>query len=730
MELYKDTDVLEFYTGFEEFYEQKLFCHIHYEYKYFDEERQKWMKDNVKNEKNTRSLEDIKKNRENKYYEKYNGLSLSLSDINDLCVVDFDKKLTEGECELYDILHRDNCVYTTTKNGTHFYVMIKNLPPYTAENKIYIDKNIDVDLLAGGKNVWEHKDRKVNGIIINYSWDDIKKYFDINKMNFITSPPVSEQSSPSVSDEDECGFIEEPDEMFPTINKKEFDKKIKSFIPRYERDDWIKVGFVCYNNFIDDDEVGLKFFQDYSKNDKKAYKGQVDVLNTWLSFRKGSSTQKKISYKLFDKWRNEDNPSENKYENWYYDGTLVKNMNNECVYYVPSAIIIFINNNICHENKKMDAKTFFGKYEFDIEEGKKKKQINPFDIWIKASDRRDVDKIVFNPYNNHKKNEFNRWTGFNYENTGLPNMDKLQYWLNHIKTIWADNDEKTYEYILNWFARIFQTPHKKNNVCLVLHSVEGVGKTMILNMIGKLMGDSYYHSTSNLDNVIGRFNKDGESKLLMNLNETNWGGDKKMVGAFKEFITDDTIVINKKGKDQYTIKNYCNTIITTNSEWIVAIDKNDRRFNLRECSSTKHDDSYYKLVANTDLQEIANFLYNRDLKGYDPREFIKSDLHRQQIVLNFDSVEEFYGNLITGEIEPGFDITESMNKETIYNLYKEKTINNGYNLLANNKFWQKIRKITKCYIIKGAKKKGQSPQAYINNLDEALEEWKYYTGEK
>jgi len=506
MEQLNEMNIQEFYSKFEEKYGNMLYYHIHYEYKIFDGEKNKWIKSNLKNEKNTRNTEDIKKNRENKSYENYNGLSLSLSDIPHLIVVDFDKKLIKGDCELYDFLINHDCAYTETKNGTHFYVIINDIPHYTAEVKIYIDKNIDVDLLAGRRNVWEHKDRKVKGHLNQFSWNILKKYFDINKMNFSdypldknsfnSSPVVSPTTSPSVSEDDECGFIEEPSETFPKINKKEFDKKIKSFIPRYERDDWIKVGFVCYNNFIDDAELGLKIFNDYSKNDKKSYKGYDDVVKTWSSFSKGSSTQKKISHKLFDKWRQEDNPSDNKYENWYYEGTLVENMNKECVYYVPSAMIIFINNNICHENKKMDAKTFYGKYEFDIEDGKKKKQINPFDIWIKSSDRRDVDKIVFNPYNNHKKNEFNRWTGFDYENTGLPNMDKLQYWLNHIKTIWADNDEKTYEYILNWFARIFQTPHKKNNVCLVLHSVEGVGKTMILNMIGKLMGDSYYHTTS------------------------------------------------------------------------------------------------------------------------------------------------------------------------------------------------------------------------------------------
>jgi len=35
------------------------------------------------------------------------------------------------------------------------------------------------------------------------------------------------------------------------------------------------------------------------------------------------------------------------------------------------------------------------------------------------------------------------------------------------------------------------------------------------------------------------------------------------------------------------------------------------------CKNVKYDESYYNEIANTDLQAIANFLYNRDISNFD-----------------------------------------------------------------------------------------------------------------
>ncbi len=652
-----------------------------------------------------------------------NSYSLYLKHIPNLYVIDYDTKEVD-EDEFYDILNEDCVAMTETTKGWHFYVIIKNMPTYSNQIKVYKNELYDVDLLHA-TNVWEDSTRIIKGDLIEYDWNNIKQYFNIDAMNGNrVSPPVSNTSSPRQSDD------EEYDEDYiqievPTISADEFLKKIKSFIPRYDYEDWIKIGLVCFHTFKGN-PVGYKFWYDYSRGDPN-FKNESDLKNNWDYWNKKNHT-KKISYKYFDRLHLIDYPPDNIYEAWYGSGDLVINMNKECMYYTKTGDILYYSNGHYLQNKTSIARTFYSKYKFEILDGKKTIKINPFDIWIEAKDRQDVDTIVFNPRNNHPKNQFNIWTKYDYEKTGECQIEKIQPFLNHIKNIWANKNEDTYNYILNYFARMLQTPWNKNNICLVLHSIEGVGKSLILNLIAKIIGDKYYYSTSSLKHIIGDFNKDAEGKILVNLNETNWGGNVKDVGAMKEFITDDTIVINKKGKDSYMIKNYANTIITTNEDWIVKVDKNDRRFNLLECSSDKYDKEYYNQIANTDIQELANFFYTRDITNYDSRNFKKSELHTDQILKNLTSVEMFYGNLINREIDYEFELTEKIPKTIIYDLYVS-TLPKCERQKSLNIFWKDMKKISKQIELFNANKSCK-PSFMINNMDEAIKDWNILIGKE
>ena len=652
-----------------------------------------------------------------------NSYSLYLKHIPNLYVIDYDTKEVD-EDKFYDMLNEDCVAMTETKKGWHFYVIIKNMPTYSNQIKVYKNELYDVDLLHA-TNVWEDTNRIIKGDLIEYDWNNIKQYFNIDAMNGNrVSPPVSNTSSPRQSDD------EEYDEDYiqievPTISADEFLKKIKSFIPRYDYEDWIKIGLVCFHTF-NGNPVGYKFWYDYSRGDPN-FKNESDLKKNWDYWNKKNHT-KKISYKYFDRLHLIDYPPDNIYEAWYGSGDLVINMNKECMYYTKTGDILYYNNGETMENKPSIARTFYSKYKFEILDGKKTIKINPFDIWLEAKDRRDVDKKVFKPKNDHLSNEFNNWTGFDYEKTGECHIEKLQPFLDHIKNIWANNDDDTYNYILNYFARMLQTPWNKNNICLVLHSVEGVGKSIILNLIYKIMGDKYYFTTSSLKHVIGTFNVGAENKILVNLNETNWGGNVKDVGAMKEFITDDTIVINEKQKSQYITRNYANTIITTNEDWIVKVDKNDRRFNLLECSSVKYNKDHYKQIANTDIQELANFFYTRDITNYDSRKFKKSELHTEQILKNLTSVEMFYGNLINREIDYEFELTEKIPKTIIYDLYVS-TLPKCDRQKSLNIFWKDMKKISKQIELFNANKSCK-PSFMINNMDEAIKDWNILIGKE
>tara|TARA_R110000824_G_scaffold3860_1_gene18492 strand:+ start:3069 stop:5246 length:2178 start_codon:yes stop_codon:yes gene_type:complete len=681
-------------------------------------------KDPVGTEKNNMTPQDISKNRGNS---NHNSVSIYLKHIPDLYVVDFDTKDNKDN-DFYKLLNNDNIAMTETNKGSHYYIKIKNMPVFTNQQKILVDKDIDCDLLKTN-NCWETKNRIINGTIKSYEWDNIKQYFNIKKLG-IDSLPVSPVNTPDNSDEDSYTY-EWVDTPLPLCNEADFKKHIESFKQRYEYNDWLKVGIICYNNF-NGSKKGLDFWNSYSKHDEENYEGKKKLNEKYITF---NSDGKKLSYKQFIRWNIQDYPVKNKYEGWYKQGIFIEEMNKICMYYTITGDILYFNGRQFIRTKTGIAKTYYKKYNFDVEIDDKTNNFNPFDLWISNIDRKCVDEIVFNPKDNCRANQFNIWKGFEYKKTGNCDESKIKKWLEHIKTIWADDDEDAYNYILSWFARILQAPYNKNNICLVLHSVEGVGKTLILDMIGEIIGQNYYYSTSSLKHILGDFNGDAEGKILVNLNETNWGGDKKMVGAFKEFITDSSIVINKKGLQSYTISNYANTIITTNEDWIIAINGQDRRFNLRECKNEKYDKSYYKEIAQTDIQEIANFLYNRDISQYDSRVFIKSDLHREQVEMNMNSIELFWGKVINNEIDElynnWFDVEEEeeewRSKSHLYEKYTESIIADHQHTMTDSAFWRKLRKICPSIQYKNAHRSSKATFKYPT-LEIATKEWTKYIG--
>ncbi len=644
-----------------------------------------------KDEHKNYPIETILKNRGHWSDDGIQCYSLYIKHIPNLYCIDYDQKDIQHS-KLLEILKIKQTYHTETKKGFHYYVLIEGLPDY--KNQINIGtENIAVDLLKDN-NTWEHRDRKVFGTqLATLQWTGIEKFFDTSRMNFKREPSVE------FDDLEITGDIPKCDKLTMDSILRKLDKK------RYDYEFWLEVGIVLYNNF-EGDMSGLQMWDEWSKKGT-GYDGMNSLLQKWSSF--SEDRNHKLSYKRLQKWMIEDNSS-NPYEIAYASGgedLLTKEMNKTCIFYKGN--IILIGKDSYDQLKETAVRSHFKKYTFKVKVDGKVVKINPFNIWLDNFNRKDVDKIVFNPKDDSPPHHFNSWTGFKYQNTGAFDHEKIQPFLDLIYDVWADGDEAFYNYALNWFAHILQKPWKKNGVCIALQSRQGVGKTLVVSLIGRIIGESYYYTASSLSHILGNFNGDAEGKILVNLNECTWGGDKKMEGTFKEFITDESIVINRKGVNTYRVNNLANTIITTNSDWMVAVSKDDRRYNIRRCKNitpeekeTKFNKEYYKRVAQTDLQHLANFLYQRDISEYNPRDYERSQLHKEQVEKNMDTVEEFYLGMLNGEVytawsEPDFNQHEMYEKTTLYNSYNmfTKDYSGKYNqIYSPNNFWIQLKKVS------------------------------------
>lgn len=518
---------------------------------------------------------------------------------------------------------------------------------------------------------------------------------------------------------------------------------------------------MCFFNCckeLDELDSGFSIIAIWIKNGEDVWRSRperttddynIRIKEEWKYWRERTNNPtEKLMYGSLVRWAKESkaqeieekekDPHYNKYKEAYLLGNdeFMELMNKNVMYYEVDGSFLYYGKRkqLLNHNEKTLI-NFFAEHSFIFENDKGKEiKINPFKIWLESKGRKTISEIVFKP--NHcddfevEDYQLNLWKGFDYKNTGKYDINKIQHILDHIKEIWASNCEITYDYFIGWFAQILQTPWKKTKMCVGLKSIEGVGKSMILDLFAVLMGEEYYMTCTDLEKVIGKFNVMAKNKLLIDFNETSWGGDKKMKGKFKNFITDKTVTIEPKGKDPYDIACLSNCFITTNEPWLVDIKGDTRRFNLRECMNKLYDESYYEKIYNfKDFQDLANFFYNYDLSKFDAKVFEKSDLMLEQVILSQDSIELFIHQIVERDIILSKnDNNILIEKSIVYDYYLENTKGKYNDVVHCVHFWRKVKIILPSLKFKTANKSNRA-RIHIENFDDIVKDYRKYTGQ-
>jgi hypothetical protein len=646
-----------------------------------------------------------------------NNFCIKTGKENNITVVDIDDKNILDETLKKLNITKEEAIMVETNKGYHLYFKynskIKTKADYNGIRGL--DTRSDNGLiLCPGVTYMDTKGNKYDyNTITNSDFDTFLekiKNIDLEIPDSFLEKKDSPPVTPTTSDDEPILEIQ-----IPKCSKEKLIELLYKIKPRYHYDDWTKIGFIIYNNFDGSDE-GLEIYIEYTKKDENystehSQRTSMYIMRKWDGLNSGDD--RKLSYKTLEKWYKIDYPPQNKYEAWYNEGTLRENMNKELIYIKYDSTYIYKETEEKHFRWNYgQALGYYNKFSFDtiVEEEtynknnelvikKKKITIKPFILFNEKNiNRNDVDNIVFNPETLDDNENYNLWRGFKYDNTIDYDMNNIQHFLDHIKNIICNGNIEFYEYTINWFSRIIQTPHLKNKVGLVWYSeAEGVGKNVVLDVISELMGNEYYYSTSNLEHLLGNFNGDAEGKILINLNECTWGGDKKKEGRLKELVTENQITINQKGIKTYSVDNYCNLVVTSNNDWILGINKNDRRWAMITCSNEKFNQQYYKDLYNTNRQELFNFFYDRDIDNYDPTNVIKTQLHQEQVDQNIDTVEQYWKNCLeTNRLCDGYKIHNrlQLKKKDIFDDYYSYNFGTHAAKVGNIMFWKKIRKLT------------------------------------
>ncbi len=280
--------------------------------------------------------------------------------------------------------------------------------------------------------------------------------------------------------------------------------------------------------------------------------------------------------------------------------------------------------------------------------------------WLNSPRRRRYDRVWFEP-RELPSSVFNLWRGFAVE--PIQNDAKIEKYWAHIRENVCNDKEEDFLWFKAWCAQLIQRPWEPAGVAIGMGGEEGTGKGIVVNALGKLLGDSYL-PTSRIDQIVGKFNGQTHNKILLYSDESFWAGDKTTLSALKALITEPTTVIQYKNVERQIVNNYAHLIFTSNEEHFIPININgERRFSVFDVSNQHAMDLSYFQPLCDDLKsggyeallyDLQNFDY-REL-GINPKIALQSDGLVEQKILSAPSHFRYMLECVEkGVLVPGFE---------------------------------------------------------------------------
>ena len=240
--------------------------------------------------------------------------------------------------------------------------------------------------------------------------------------------------------------------------------------------------------------------------------------------------------------------------------------------------------------------------------------------WLKDKARAQYRDLVFAPGETviTSRNEINTWTGFAVSPVA-GNVEPYEALRDHL---FPDPSDRCY--VEQWLAHKLKRPGVKMNTALVVWSgAEGVGKNLLFEAIGDIIGQKHACVIGQKD-LGGSFNSWAKNRLLVIGDEVLSSGDRREADQFKGLITGTMLRINEKNQPEYDIANYTSFVFLSNHGDAVHLDDGNRRYFVAEIKAKPLSPAFYTdYVRWRDGGGLAALHYylvnNVDLTGFDPK---------------------------------------------------------------------------------------------------------------
>jgi len=189
---------------------------------------------------------------------------------------------------------------------------------------------------------------------------------------------------------------------------------------------------------------------------------------------------------------------------------------------------------------------------------------------------------------------------------------------NHIYEVLTSKQKGQYEYFLNFLSA--SAKGFKTRSSIYMQTPEGVGKGILMNFLGDMLGNRFLKSSST--ETVTKFTIPFEGRTLVNIDELTGSADssyKVIQDKLKTLITEPVFDCRTMHKAVYSQKNTFNIIITTNNNSIELSVNNSRRYVCMDVSSHRVGDFKYfeNLKKNMDKKNVKIAYYKFLLERFE-----------------------------------------------------------------------------------------------------------------
>lgn len=308
------------------------------------------------------------------------------------------------------------------------------------------------------------------------------------------------------------------------------------------------------------------------------------------------------------------------------------------------------------------------------------KQVSLGTWWVGHPQRRSYKGVVFSPLR-EVEGMYNLWRGFAVE----PRPSDWGMMRDHIKNVICSKNDEHFEYTMNWMARCVQYPHLQGEVAVIIRGDKGTGKGTFVNGFGKLFGTHYLQITNN-SHLVGKFNAHMEGVCLMFSDEGFWAGDKQGESVLKGIITEDQMMVERKGVDSQAKNNHISLIVASNSEWVVPATEGERRYFVLDTSKEHMQDMKYferlkKQMSKGGNEGMLYDLLKRDISKFNIRVFPQTEALNEQKILSMDHNHKWWFDKLNNGLllDTQTEFTDEVKFSDILNDYCEATSKRGIN---------------------------------------------------